>query len=79
MTLPGPFQGAIAAWLERNGQGGRRAGSDALSATYRAGGSSAAVDPAAYLVARDYGVGSRHEESLEPLTPVTPRTHRLVA
>jgi len=52
MTLPGPFQGAIAAWLERNGQGGRRAGSDALSATYRAGGSSAAVDPAAYLVAR---------------------------
>ena len=52
MTLPGPLQGAIAAWLERNGQGGRRAGSDALTATYRAGGSSAAVDLAAYLVAR---------------------------
>lgn len=52
MTLPVPLQGAIAAWLARNGRGGRRAGSAALTATYRAGGSSAAVDPAAYLVAR---------------------------
>lgn len=52
MTLPAPFQGAIAAWLAANAPGGRRRESAALSATYRAGGSSREVDLASYLVAR---------------------------
>jgi ribosomal protein RSM22 (predicted rRNA methylase) len=51
MSLPGALQGAVAAWL--SGQAGsRRAGSAALSATYRAGGSSARIDLGSYLVAR---------------------------
>ena len=52
MTLPERFQGAIAAWLAANAPGGRRRESAALSATYRAGGSSRQVDLASYLVAR---------------------------
>ncbi len=52
MTLPGPFQGAIAAWLEAHGPGSRRQQSAALTATYRAGGSSRDIDLASYLVAR---------------------------
>ena len=51
MSLPERLQGAVAAWLA--GQGGsRRAGSAALSATYRAGGSSSRIDLGSYLVAR---------------------------
>jgi ribosomal protein RSM22 (predicted rRNA methylase) len=52
MSLPGPFQGAIAAWLEAHASGGRREGSAALSATYRAGRTSGSIDLASYLVAR---------------------------
>jgi ribosomal protein RSM22 (predicted rRNA methylase) len=52
MTLPARFQGAIAAWLARHAPGGRREASAALSATYRAGGTSGSVDLASYLVAR---------------------------
>jgi ribosomal protein RSM22 (predicted rRNA methylase) len=52
MTLPARFQGAIAAWLAANAPGSRRAGTAALSAAYRAGGSSRQADLAAYLVAR---------------------------
>lgn len=52
MTLPGPFQGAIAAWLDAHGGGGMRRQSAALTATYRAGGSSRGIDLASYLVAR---------------------------
>jgi len=51
MSLPEALQGAVAAWLA--GQGGsRREGTASLSATYRAGGSSASIDLGAYLVAR---------------------------
>lgn len=51
MSLPEALQGAVAAWLA--GQGGsRREGTASLSATYRAGGSSAGIDLGAYLVAR---------------------------
>jgi ribosomal protein RSM22 (predicted rRNA methylase) len=52
MTLPARFQGAIAAWLEDQAPGARREASAALTATYRAGGSSREVDLASYLVAR---------------------------
>lgn len=53
MTLPARFQGVIAAWLEAQGSvGGRRDKAAALSATYRAGGRSTAIDLASYLVAR---------------------------
>jgi ribosomal protein RSM22 (predicted rRNA methylase) len=52
MTLPAPFQSAIAAWLEANASGSRREAAAALSATYKAGGSSRGVEFASYLVAR---------------------------
>ena len=52
MTGSGLFQGAVARWLNAHGEGSRRQGSAALSATYRAGGSSKGIDLAAYLVAR---------------------------
>jgi ribosomal protein RSM22 (predicted rRNA methylase) len=52
MTLPAPFQSAIAAWLEAHASGSRREAAAALSATYKAGGSSRGVDFASYLVAR---------------------------
>lgn len=52
MTLPGRFQGAIAAWLAARGTGGLRGQAEALSATYRAGGTSQSIDLASYLVAR---------------------------
>lgn len=52
MTLPAPFQDAIAAWLEAHASGSRREAAAALSATYKAGGSSRSVDFASYLVAR---------------------------
>lgn len=52
MTLPATFQGAIAAWLAENASGSLRRDSAALSATYRAGGHSSAIDLASYLVAR---------------------------
>lgn len=51
MSFPERLQGAVAAWLDGRG-GSRRQGAAALSATYRAGGSSAAIDLGAYLVAR---------------------------
>lgn len=51
MNVPLALQGAVAAWLAAR-QGSRRAGSAALSATYRAGGTSAGIDLGAYLVAR---------------------------
>ncbi|MFM8746468.1 MAG: small ribosomal subunit Rsm22 family protein [Aestuariivirga sp.] len=54
MMLPPELQAAIAARLESdNGAGGsRRRSAAALSATYRAGGATQAVDSASYLVAR---------------------------
>lgn len=54
MTLPAQLQQAVNVWLEahRASGGGRRKATAALSATYRAGGGSQAVDPASYLVAR---------------------------
>ena len=52
MTLPAPFQGAIAAWLDAEARGGIRREAAALTATYRAGGHSADIDLASYLVAR---------------------------
>jgi ribosomal protein RSM22 (predicted rRNA methylase) len=52
MTLPALFQGAIAAWLETNAKGSLRRDSAALTATYRAGGHSADIDLASYLVVR---------------------------
>lgn len=52
MTLPGRFQGAIAAWLAARGTGGLRGQAEALSATYRLGGTSQSIDLASYLVAR---------------------------
>lgn len=51
MSLPERLQAAVASWLASHG-GSRRAGSTALSATYRAGGSSQGIDLGAYLVAR---------------------------
>lgn len=53
MSLPQDFSAAVAAWLAaRPREISRREGSRALSATYRAGGSSQAIDLASYLVAR---------------------------
>jgi ribosomal protein RSM22 (predicted rRNA methylase) len=72
MTLPAPFQGAIAAWLEAHAQGGRREASAALSATYRAGGTSGAIDLASYLVARlpaTYAAVARVLEEVRALRP----------
>lgn len=51
MSLPEPLQAAVADWLGGR-PGSLRPGSVALSATYRAGGSSAGIDLASYLVAR---------------------------
>jgi len=51
MSLPEALQSAVAGWLGSHA-GGRRQASAALSATYRAGGSSANVDLGSYLVAR---------------------------
>lgn len=51
MSVPERLRSAVAAWLARH-EGSRRAGSAALSATYRAGGSSQGIDLGAYLVAR---------------------------
>ena len=51
MSLPEALQGAVADWLGTHA-GNRRQASTALSATYRAGGSSARVDLGSYLVAR---------------------------
>jgi ribosomal protein RSM22 (predicted rRNA methylase) len=53
MSLPGDLNAAVAAWLAANPPpANRREASAALSATYRAGGSSQAIDLASYLVAR---------------------------
>jgi ribosomal protein RSM22 (predicted rRNA methylase) len=53
MSLPGDLEAAVAAWLAaRPGAANRREASAALSATYRAGGTSRAIDLASYLVAR---------------------------
>lgn len=52
MTLPAPFQGAIAAWLDAHAKGSLRQEAAALSARYRAGGHSSGIDLASYLVAR---------------------------
>ena len=53
MSLPQDFSAAVAGWLAaRPPEISRREGSKALSATYRAGGSSQAIDLASYLVAR---------------------------
>lgn len=51
MSLPERLQAAVAAWLGTR-PGSQRSGSAALSATYRAGGSSAGIDLGSYLVAR---------------------------
>ena len=51
MSLPEALQSAVAGWLGSHA-GDRRQASAALSATYRAGGSSARVDLGSYLVAR---------------------------
>lgn len=51
MSLPERLRGAVAAWLAHEG-GSRRQGSAALTATYRAGGSSMGIDLGSYLVAR---------------------------
>jgi ribosomal protein RSM22 (predicted rRNA methylase) len=51
MSLPDALHGAVAGWLGSH-VGNRRQASAALSATYRAGGSSADVDLGSYLVAR---------------------------
>lgn len=51
MSLPEPLQSAVADWLGGR-SGSLRQGSAALSATYRAGGSSAGIDLASYVVAR---------------------------
>jgi ribosomal protein RSM22 (predicted rRNA methylase) len=72
MSLPERFQGAIATWLARNAPGGRREGSAALSATYRAGGTSGSIDLAAYLVARltaTYAAVARVLEEIRALRP----------
>lgn len=53
MSLPERLQSAVAAWLgKRAGSGGLRRQAQSLSATYRAGGSSAGIDLDSYLVAR---------------------------
>lgn len=54
MSLPAALQLAVNGWLETHGAegGSRRRAAAALSATYRAGGSTRAVDPSSYLVAR---------------------------
>ena len=51
MSMPAGLQSAVATWLERHA-GSRRAASAALSATYRAGGTSARIDFGSYLAAR---------------------------
>ncbi|PZF76399.1 SAM-dependent methyltransferase [Aestuariivirga litoralis] len=51
MSLPENLQAAVTAWLAAQA-GSRRPGSQALSQTYRAGGTSAGVDLGSYLVAR---------------------------
>jgi ribosomal protein RSM22 (predicted rRNA methylase) len=51
MNLPERLQAAVAGWLAGLA-GSRRQGSAALSATYRAGGSSSRIDLGSYLVAR---------------------------
>lgn len=51
MSLPENLQAAATAWLAARA-GSRRAGSAALSRTYRAGGTSAGIDLGSYLVAR---------------------------
>ncbi|MBI2719571.1 MAG: SAM-dependent methyltransferase [Rhizobiales bacterium] len=52
MALSGNLEAAVAAYLTDVGGGGRRDAAAELSRVYRGQGSSAAVDPAAYLVAR---------------------------
>ncbi len=52
MNYPGAISEAIAQWLATHHEGPARAASTSLSATYRGGGKSSAVDLAAYLVAR---------------------------
>lgn len=72
MTLPATFQGAIAAWLETRARGSLRKESAALSATYRAGGRSAEIDFASYLVARlpaTYAAVSHVLQELAALRP----------
>lgn len=51
MSLPDRLQGAVANWLGAR-PGSLRTGSAALSATYRAGGTSRGIDLGSYLVAR---------------------------
>ncbi|MEI7601346.1 MAG: small ribosomal subunit Rsm22 family protein [Aestuariivirga sp.] len=51
MSLPDRFQAAVSGWLAGH-SGSHREGSAALSATYRAGGSSARIDLGSYLVTR---------------------------
>lgn len=72
MTLPERFQGAIAAWLAAHASGSRREATAALSATYKAGGPSGAVDFASYLVARlpaTFAAVSRVLEEASSLRP----------
>ncbi len=52
MNYPGTISEAITHWLAAHHQGPARAASTSLSATYRGGGKSSAVDLAAFLVAR---------------------------
>lgn len=73
MSLPDRLQAAVTAWLaDRETARGLRSGSAALSATYRSGGSSAAIDLGSYLVARlpaTYAAVSRVLAELARLRP----------
>jgi ribosomal protein RSM22 (predicted rRNA methylase) len=52
MNYPGALGEAVTQWLATHHEGPARAASTALSATYREGGKSSAVDLATYLIAR---------------------------
>lgn len=73
MNMSAALQAAVSNWLaEGQGAGNRRQGSAALSATYRAGGSSKHIDLSSYLVARlpaTYAAVSRVLGEAAALTP----------
>jgi ribosomal protein RSM22 (predicted rRNA methylase) len=52
MALPEQLDAAVNGWLAEQGQGSHRPHAATLTHTYRSGGTSAAIDLAAYLVAR---------------------------
>jgi ribosomal protein RSM22 (predicted rRNA methylase) len=72
VTYPGELNAAIAAWLSHSGQGGLVEKTAQLSASYRKGQSSSAVDLSAYVVSRVPATFAANVKVLAAVTQAMP-------